>query len=104
MPTYIVKGVKCTLKDGVVKLATDYCYLCNGMKTRLHHHQCKYCGFRIDELESNIMHFAYASYGSWRANKERWFAHSKCYKGKKGSPKDYGKQRTVYIINHKDKT
>jgi len=93
MPTYIIKGVKCTLKDGVVKLATEYCNLCNYKKDMVnhHYHSCKYCKLNIDEVESNIIHFAYAEHDSWR---HRWFAHSQCYKGKK---------TTVNIINYKDK-
>ena len=102
MPTYVIKGVRCTLKDGVVKLAPNYCYICNSRKHRQHNHQCKYCKLNIDELESNIIHFAYASYHS--NPDDQWFAHAQCYKGKKGTGKrpKWKSHNYLYIINYKD--
>ena len=103
MPTYVVKGVKCTVKDGVVELATEYCNLCNSKKVNLsntqHYHSCNYCGLNVDELESNIIHFAYANQENWKYG---WFAHAQCYKGNKGT----GEGQTgkyLYIINYEDK-
>ena len=99
MPTYVIKGVKCTLKDGVVKLATEHCYLCNYKKNvdeTGHYHTCRYCGLGIDELENNIIHFAYAYQENWTNG---WFAHAQCYKGKKGNMKN----SYLYVINYKDK-
>ena len=94
MPTYVTKGVKCTMENGVVKLATEHCYLCNYKKNvdeTGHYHICDYCGLNIDELESNVIHFAYANQENWKYG---WFAHAQCYKGKK---------ETVHIINYKDR-
>ena len=106
MPTYVVKGVKCTLKDGVVKLATDHCNLCNYKRDLVedHYHSCNYCGLNIDEFESNVIHFAYAYQENWKYG---WFAHAQCYKGNKGTGRkkhlSCPSGEYLYIINYEDK-
>ena len=105
----IAKGLKCTIKNGVVKLAKSHCRLCNypkrhptnrgrsglvhGGTNGTHAHICMYCGLNVDEYEKNIIHFI------WTEDPDNYFAHSKCYDGKKGSGKN---DSYLHIINYEE--